>query len=92
MKYTPLSNSIYLPYNILKLSTHYLISILLVKIEITLLKILQTPLRKLIAVYSADLDCDDAYGLLGFVASEQPPFKPTSTDLRTLAQPLALTL
>ncbi|KAF7921967.1 uncharacterized protein EAE98_008178 [Botrytis deweyae] len=77
MKYTPLSNSIFLP--TFRNCQH----------------IIQSPYswsRLRLPVYSADIDCDDAYGLLGFVASEQPPFKPTSTVLRTLAQPLALIL
>ncbi|TGO62861.1 hypothetical protein BOTNAR_0108g00220 [Botryotinia narcissicola] len=78
MKYTPLSNFIFLPtfFEITNASFNFNTSA--PDWDYVAKDLANTIYQACIAAYNAEIDCDDE--LLGFVASERPPFKPTSTD------------
>ncbi|TGO08428.1 hypothetical protein BTUL_0210g00210 [Botrytis tulipae] len=78
MKYTPLSSFIFLTtfFEITNASFNFNNSA--PDWDYVAKDLANTTSQACIAAHSADIDCDDA--LLGFVASERPTFKPTSTD------------
>ncbi|TGO39481.1 hypothetical protein BHYA_0053g00360 [Botrytis hyacinthi] len=78
MKYTPLSNFIFLTILFEITNASFNLNTSGPDWDYVAKDLANTTSQACITAYSADIDCDDA--LLGFVASERPTFKTTSTD------------